>query len=132
MPSAAERVVRQVISFLAATEPTSETDGQLLSRWAAGKDNRAFAALVGRHASLVWRASQNVLNQREDVEDVFQATFLVLAQKAASLRNRSSLAGWLFETAQRLALKARTSALRRRRHEERALPRENGDPLEEI
>src|SRR5438093_1369867 len=76
----------------------SETDGQLLARWAASRDESAFAALVGRHGALVWHVSRNVLHQPEDIEDVFQATFLVLARKAATLQKRSSIAGWLYQT----------------------------------
>ncbi len=111
---------------------STDTDGQLLARWVSARDGRAFAALVARHGALVWRASRGVLHLREDTEDVFQATFLMLARKAAGLQKHSSITGWLYQTASRLALKARTAKLRRLRHEEQAGPKMAVDPLEEI
>jgi RNA polymerase sigma factor (sigma-70 family) len=57
---------------------------------------------------------RHVLNQHQDAEDAFQATFLVLARKGGSIRNRRVLAGWLHEVAHRIAIKARASAVRRR------------------
>jgi RNA polymerase sigma factor (sigma-70 family) len=70
--------------------------------------------LVERHGPMVLGICRHVLNQHQDAEDAFQATFLVLAQKAASIRNRRVLAGWLHEVAHRIAVKARTSVVRRR------------------
>jgi len=108
------------------------TDAQLLDRWATNHDSRAFAVLVGRHGALVWRVSKSVVRRPEEAEDVFQATFFVLARKAASLRKHSSVAGWLYQTAYKLALKARTANARRLHYEEQATPKTIPNPLEEI
>src|SRR5436305_1932865 len=91
--------VQRLRTLLDPARHSADTDGQLLARWAACRDSGAFAALVGRHGALVWRATRNILHRAEDAEDVFQATFLILARKAAALQQRSSLAGWLYQTA---------------------------------
>src|SRR5437868_14464532 len=105
MASAADRLVHHLRALVDPARSTSETDGQLLVRWLAGRDDLAFAALVARHRALVWRVSRSVLHRPEDAEDAFQATFLILARKAATLKRHSSVAGWPHQTAYRLAPK---------------------------
>ena len=78
------------------------------------QSQEAFKALVERHGPMVLGICRHVLNQHQDAEDAFQATFLVLARKGGSIRNRRVLAGWLHEVAHRIAVKARASAVRRR------------------
>jgi RNA polymerase sigma factor (sigma-70 family) len=56
---------------------------------------------------MVLRVCRDVLHDWHAAEDAFQATFLVLASKAASIRKGTSVGGWLRGVAQRLALKAR-------------------------
>jgi RNA polymerase sigma factor (sigma-70 family) len=90
------------------------TDGELLMRFLRHNDHAAFAEVVERHGRLVWLVCHQILRHRHDVEDAFQATFLILAQRAAAIRAADSAAAWLFKVAQRTALAARRKRLRRR------------------
>jgi len=98
------------------------TDGELLGRFAARGDDAepAFAALVDRYGPMVLRACRAVLGDPHEAEDAFQATFLILAIKAGSIRRRESLASWLHGVAHNVAASARAASARRRRHEEHA------------
>src|SRR5262245_28441267 len=93
------------------------TDGQLLARFVAAGDGQAFAALLGRHGPMVLSVCRRLARHEQDAEDAFQATFLVLAQKAGSVAKRESVASWLYGVAYRTALKARDAAARRRARE---------------
>jgi RNA polymerase sigma factor (sigma-70 family) len=95
----------------------SLTDGQLLARFSAVRDEASFAALVRRHGPMVLGVCRRVLRHEQDAEDAFQATFLVLARKAGSLNNGEALGSWLFGVAHRTALEARSAIARRRARE---------------
>jgi RNA polymerase sigma factor (sigma-70 family) len=90
------------------------TDAQLLTRFIADREEAAFAALVRRHGLMVLQVCFRVLGHVDDAEDAFQATFLVLAQKAASVVKREAVASFLYGVAYRTAVRARTRAARRR------------------
>ena len=89
------------------------SDLELVERYAAGREEAAFEALVRRHGPLVWRVCREVTGHEQDAEDAFQAAFLVLARRLGGLRKRSSLASWLYGIAYRVALRARAQAARR-------------------
>jgi RNA polymerase sigma factor (sigma-70 family) len=96
------------------------SDRELLERFCAGRDEPAFTQLLRRHGPMVLQVGRRVLRRETDAEDVLQATFLLLARKAASIRKRESVGSWLHGVAYRLALQARHREARRGAHEREA------------
>jgi len=90
-----------------------DSDEALLHAFVTSRDDLAFTKLVTRHASLVMGVCRGALGNEQDAEDAFQATFLVLARKASSLRSAKSLPAWLHKTAHRISLRARANKARR-------------------
>jgi RNA polymerase sigma factor (sigma-70 family) len=103
------------------------TDGQLLECFLARRDEAAFEALVRRHGPMVLGVCRRVLRNHHDAEDAFQATFLVLVRKAASIKPREMVANWLYGVAYFAALKARAAATKRRAKEKQV--REMPEPV---
>lgn len=96
------------------------SDGQLLGWFNAGRGEsaeKAFAALVGRHGPMVLRVCRQVLADWSSAEDAFQATFLVLARRSASIRRPELLGNWLYGVALRTAWEAKMREARKRRRE---------------
>lgn len=93
------------------------TDAQLLERFTRDRDEAAFEVLVWRHGTLVWNVCRRVLAREQDVEDAFQATFLIFARKAGSVGRGAAVASWLYKVAYRIALDARARNARRHRQE---------------
>ncbi len=109
--------VDRVRLVLGGADDAPHTDGQLLRAFVADRNADAFAILVRRHGPLVLGVCRRVLGRDHAAEDAFQATFLVLARKAATVAPREGLAGWLYAVAYHTALRARTMADRRRKRE---------------
>ncbi len=98
----------------------ARTDRELLEQFLAGPDTRAsasFRVLVDRHGSMVLRLCQRVLDDQHEAEDAAQATFLILARRARSIRRKDSVASWLFGVTLRVARKAQARSHRRRKRE---------------
>src|SRR5215471_1201327 len=93
----ADAVLRYIRRLAAAGCPLELPDRELLGRFVSWRDEAAFAALVRRHGPMVLRLCLRILHNEHDAEDAFQATFLVLSQKAASLLPQASLGGWLYK-----------------------------------
>jgi len=117
---------------LSSRPPSTTDDRRLLERFTASHDEAAFEALVRRHGSMVLGVCRRVLHNFHDAEDAFQATFLVLARKAGSIRGRESIGGWLYRVGYHMALKVREQAAARRKRETRAVRAEETDPLAEV
>src|SRR5437660_8526128 len=92
------------------------TDGEHLGRFPRSRDEDALAALVWRHAPMVWGVCRRLLPNHDDAEDAFQATFLVLVRKAADVP-RQAVANWLYGVARQTAVRLRATAAKRGRRE---------------
>jgi RNA polymerase sigma factor (sigma-70 family) len=95
-----------------AADGAAATDGELLASFTAGRDEAAFTALVQRHGPMVLGVCRGILRHRHDAEDAFQAAFLILARKAATIRRYQSVGSWLHEVACRVALRTRVRSVR--------------------
>src|SRR5581483_7781950 len=89
-------------------------DARLLRLFASDRDERAFAELVRRHGPMVLGVCRRVLGHRDDADDAFQATWLVLARKARAITRPGRLAGWLHAVAIRAAAEVRRMRNRHR------------------
>src|SRR5262245_34142504 len=102
---------------LADLGTASVGDGELLARSAARRDEAAFTTILQRPGPMVLGVCRRLLRNEADAEDAFQATFLVLAREAASVRKRGSVGSWLYGVARRVAAQARRTAARRQQRE---------------
>lgn len=124
-------VLRQVDRLFSSGTLAGQPDTQLLWRFTARNDQAAFEVLIERHGPMVLSVCRRWLRyDATAVEDAFQATFLILVQKARTLRNRDRLAAWLYGVALRVARRARQQDIQRetgRRHDLELgdLPRES-------
>jgi HlyD family secretion protein len=131
-------LLRDIQTLFDAGTSAGLSDRQLLERFASHRDamaEAAFEVLVLRHGPMVLRVCRNVLPDPNDVQDAFQATFLVLVRRRGAVRNLESLGGWLYGVANRVAARARVETARRRAVEQRAALRvveafEPSTPLE--
>ena len=103
-------VIRYLRRLAGSPPDTDRSDEELLRRFVLERSQDAFATLVDKHGPMVLGVCRRVLRNAQDVEDAFQATFLVLVRKAGSLRQPTLLASWLYGVAYRTAIKARALA----------------------
>jgi len=112
--------LRHVHRLLDEGSAASLGDPRLLTRFAEGRDGSAFAALVERHGPMVLATCRSGLHDPGEADDAFQATFLILARRAGSVRDAEVLGGWLHRVARRVVARANLEAAARRRHEREA------------
>ena len=110
-------LMQRLRSLVAAPWTKELSDGQLLELFAATHDQVAFEALMRRHGRLVHGACRRLLGPGPDADDAYQAAFLVLARKAASIRRQTSVASWLYGVAHRVSRDLKAKIARRTRHE---------------
>jgi RNA polymerase sigma factor (sigma-70 family) len=115
--SQASEVIQHLRRMVLLRDGAGLTDEQLLEDYLSRRDEAALAALVRRHGPMVWGVCRRVLPNYHDAEDAFQATFLVLVRKAASIASRGLLANWLYGVAHQTALNARGMLARRKGRE---------------
>jgi RNA polymerase sigma factor (sigma-70 family) len=104
-------------------------DGDLLDSFLARRDEVAFETLLRRHGPMVLGVCRRLLGNEADAEDAFQATFLVLVRKAASIRPRSLVGNWLYGVARTTALKAKAMSSKRTAKERQAAQRSRPDAI---
>jgi RNA polymerase sigma factor (sigma-70 family) len=105
------------------------TDDELLDRFVSRGDEAAFEVLLWRHGPMVWSLCRRLLRQPQDVEDAFQATFLVMVRKAVAIHKRKALSSWLYKIAYRVALRARARSVSREQMERQAILRASHEPV---
>ncbi len=117
MPPPLGQILRHLRRAADPSGAASVSDADLLGRFLGRHDEAAFELLVRRHERLVWGVCARALRRTQDAEDAFQATFLALLRRARSIRNRTSVAGWLHRVAHRAAARAGKGLSRRARRE---------------
>jgi RNA polymerase sigma factor (sigma-70 family) len=125
-------MITNIHHLLGRLQPASAPDAELVRRFAGDRDEAAFAALLDRHGPMVLGAARRVVGDEHTAEDVFQATFVMLARRARHFRHPAALPAWLHRTACNLARTALRARERRRRAERQAAGRPAGDPLDEL
>jgi RNA polymerase sigma factor (sigma-70 family) len=117
MPAATANVIQQLRRAVLPGGDPEPSDGQLLESFLGQRDEAAFGLLVRRHGPMVFGVCKRVIGNSHDAEDAFQATFLVLARKAAAVTPREAVGNWLYGVAYRTARRARALAVRHRARE---------------
>src|SRR5882724_4511998 len=113
MPTPTAPLTVTLRRLVLARDGAGLTDGQLLGEFVRTADPAAFEGLVRRHGAMVLGVCRRVVGDRHAAEDAFQAVWVVLARRAATVRPRDHVGNWLFGVAYRTALKARGTLARR-------------------
>jgi RNA polymerase sigma factor (sigma-70 family) len=133
MPKAPFSDLLQYLRKVCGTDAARDlTDAELMQRFRAQRDEAAFSVLVSRHGPMVLGVCRRLLGDLHGAEDAFQASFLVLVRRAASVSCKPSLAPWLHAVAQRVAIKARTQAVGRRQRERQFALMQTIEPLDDL
>ena len=124
----ANTALRQVARVFQEGTLTGLSDRQMLERFVDSRDEAAFEVLVARHGPMVFNVCRQLLRDPHDVEDAFQAVFLVLVRKASTIRVEGSLGPWLYTVASRVAARARANRRRMATREISAAAEVAGSP----
>src|SRR5438445_4071487 len=119
--SSINRVIQNIGRAVLIQNGAGLTDAELLSCFIDKRDEAAFEALLRRHGPMVLGVCRRVLRNHHDAEDAFQATFLVLVRKAASIVPRTMVGNWLYGVAHTTALRARAAIAKRRVKERKVM-----------
>jgi RNA polymerase sigma factor (sigma-70 family) len=117
-----ETILGHIRGLIEAEKTKGLPDAELLRRFAANHDEAAFAGLMRRHGEPVWGLCRRFLRKHADAEDAFQATFLVLARQAGSIKKPEAVGSWLYGVAYRVAMKSKKRDRQRQRHERHTAP----------
>jgi RNA polymerase sigma factor (sigma-70 family) len=127
MAAQLDTILKQVRALGATQARADVSDGDLLRRFIDRRDEAAFSLLAKRHGPMVLSVGRRLLGREHDAEEVFQATFLLLARKAGSIRKGGSVGSWLYGVAYRLAARTREQRAQRRAHERQAAARRTAE-----
>ena len=127
-----ENVLRYLLLASVRHHDCELSDCELLDRYRLSRDERAFTILVARYGPLVYGICRRLLDDTHEIEDAFQATFLILVRRIGSIRRGELLASWLHGVARRVASNARIRLTVRRRREREARPMINEQPADHM
>jgi RNA polymerase sigma factor (sigma-70 family) len=130
--NAINRVIHHLRRTALRQDGAGLADGELLECYITRQDEAAFEALVRRHGPMVLGVCRRILRNSADADDAFQATFLVLVRKAASIRPRGMVSNWLYGVAHNTALKAKAMNNKRRVKEKEAGSMKKAEVAEEV
>ena len=132
MPGQMTSVLRFLRHAAGANEVGDQSDAALLREFVSQKSEDAFAAILQRHGPLVLAVCRRTLRDNTDAEDAFQATFLVLARKAGSIRTQETLPAWLHRVALNISRTIKRAAARRQAHERQVADMAQASPRDDV